>query len=428
MKFASPVSTMETPDSGSHSESIEIISDIDKARNLFLKLIEDSEREIELLMPTQNAFHREEIIGVLDAIEKGASQKGLRVRIISPIDEKIRHRIDQKGWSLNLGEEEQNSPSRQLLIRSIEKAHTENIVTILIVDKSKSYLLEQKDDSTLDFENAIGLCIYSISKPTVASYSAIFEKLWRESELRAREESSRRQSELLQDILTHDIRNYNQAARINAEVLAQDVKGNLDAEISVATILKAIDGSTELVDKAKKLGRIITEGKRQLHAVDLIEVIDRSLLLVKGANPAREIREVRKVVGSRDGNVEQHGEIQVVADELLDEVFVNILSNAVKFTPGVIVPIEITLEPRERDGKSFWKVSIADSGTGLLQDDKDSIFRRYTGSHKGSGLGLSIVYSLVVERYGGTIQAHNKTGDSTGAVFQIQLRSGGNEN
>ena len=52
-----------------------------------------------------------------------------------------------------------------------------NTVTILVVDRKESLVIEKKDDSKNDFLDAIGLSTYSTSKPTVLSYVSIFESL-----------------------------------------------------------------------------------------------------------------------------------------------------------------------------------------------------------------------------------------------------------
>ena len=52
--------------------------------------------------------------------------------------------------------------------------------------------------------------VLSTNRATIAGIAAIFESLWEEAELRAGEERSRKEAELMQDILTHDMRNFNQ--------------------------------------------------------------------------------------------------------------------------------------------------------------------------------------------------------------------------
>jgi signal transduction histidine kinase len=111
-------------------------------------------------------------------------------------------------------------------------------------------------------------------------------------------------------------------------------------------------------------------------------------------------------------------------DELIREVFVNILTNAVKYDSHEPVEIDITIERALIDDKKAWTISIADHGCGIPDDAKKLIFDRFSKAprKKGSGMGLHIVKTLT-KRYGGRVLVEDRVqGDSTkGAVFKIQL-------
>ena len=80
-------------------------------------------------------------------------------------------------------------------------------MTILVVDKKYSLVVELKDDTKDNLEEAIGLATYSNSKSTVLSYDSIFDALWKQSELR--EEllvRSMAQKEFI-NIAAHELRN-----------------------------------------------------------------------------------------------------------------------------------------------------------------------------------------------------------------------------
>lgn len=104
----------------------------------------------------------------------------------------------------------------------------------------------------------------------------------------------------------------------------------------------------------------------------------------------------------------------------LSQVMTNLLSNAVKFSPrgGTV---EVRLEPR----KESWRVSVKDTGPGIPEADKMTIFDRFSQARpadgierKGSGLGLHIVQNIV-ERHGGTIALESAVGH--GATFYFDL-------
>ena len=73
-------------------------------------------------------------------------------------------------------------PSNMIDVRYILQM-SDTKATILVVDRKASLVMELKDDSKATFIEAIGLSTYSNSKAGVASYIAIFENLWRQTEL-----------------------------------------------------------------------------------------------------------------------------------------------------------------------------------------------------------------------------------------------------
>ncbi len=234
---------------------------------------------------------------------------------------------------------------------------------------------------------------------------------------RQREEANRRRAELMQDILTHDIRNFNQVTRLNAELLGDQVKDR-DSKKRISAILKAVDGSSRLIERTKKLGNILSDAAVELRPVGVKPSIERSISLVRKANPERTLRVKSKLKG------------RVLADGLLDEVFTNILSNSVKYTEGnpvnVVIEQEVVrMEEGTGGGPSeCWKITFVDYGRGIPDDMKPVVFRRYLETAKGSGLGMSIVHALVTERYGGKVGVKDRVeGDHTkGTKAEVWLR------
>jgi signal transduction histidine kinase len=250
--------------------------------------------------------------------------------------------------------------------------------------------------------------ILSTNRQTISGITALFENLWEESELRQR-------AELMKDILTHDVRNYNQIARANAELLESGLDDDRQLEFT-RSILKAMDKSTELIQRTRTLGDLISAPRGELRPMNLAESFERSLSLIRNAIPDK-----RLLVSSYS-----LPRAEVLADELLDQVFVNILSNAVKHTEGSEVLVTIASEEREEplgSARRCWKITLTDQGQGMPDSMKESASMRYLGSLKGRGLGLSIVRALVVERYAGRIQFRNRVdGDWTkGTKVEVWL-------
>lgn len=114
-------------------------------------------------------------------------------------------------------------------------------------------------------------------------------------------------------------------------------------------------------------------------------------------------------------------ETTVFADEeLLDQVWINLLANSIKFTPpGGTIRLRLDV----RDDRAV--ITVTDTGPGIPEDALPHVFERFFKADKarsreggGSGLGLSIVRHIL-SMHGGEATAANAPGD--GAVFTVKL-------
>lgn len=110
---------------------------------------------------------------------------------------------------------------------------------------------------------------------------------------------------------------------------------------------------------------------------------------------------------------------EVMADESrVEQVLVNLIHNAIKFTPS---GGRISISARARDTDIL--VSVADTGTGIPEDDLPRIFERFykadkSRSSQGTGLGLAIA-KHIVEAHGGRIWADSV--ERKGSTFSFTL-------
>ncbi len=114
----------------------------------------------------------------------------------------------------------------------------------------------------------------------------------------------------------------------------------------------------------------------------------------------------------------------VRANDLLRDVFVNLVGNAIKHT-GNQADITISLDVVGSNCNRHYRVSVEDNGPGIPDDFKDRIFNRMLkGAYKskGMGLGLYLVKSLV-DGYNGRVWVEDRVpGDHTkGARFVVML-------
>jgi two-component system sensor histidine kinase VicK len=153
----------------------EIIQDSYRTKEVFIDIIRSAEDEILLILPTVNAFLREERIGVIELLREAAEERNTQVRIMTPVNDLIEKTLQKL-------EQKKEQTKGNIEIRRID-LESEIKSTIVVTDRKASLITELKDDLKDDIVEAIGLANYSTSKPTVLSYVSIFEKFWKQVEL-----------------------------------------------------------------------------------------------------------------------------------------------------------------------------------------------------------------------------------------------------
>jgi len=114
----------------------------------------------------------------------------------------------------------------------------------------------------------------------------------------------------------------------------------------------------------------------------------------------------------------------------IKQVLINLLSNAVKFTPdggqvSLYVEGKTSPEPTTNSPQSFLRITIKDTGIGILPEDIEKIFQPFiqidsalNRKYEGTGLGLALV-KKIVELHHGFVQVNSEVG--TGSSFTINL-------
>ena len=218
-------------------------------------------------------------------------------------------------------------------------------------------------------------------------------------------EVANREANLYLDILTHDIRNADNVANIYADLLIDELEGEPGRH--ARKLKDGIRKSIEITANVATL-RKIQEGRDGLRRRNLHDVI-------------RE-----EIAHFPDLCIRYCGQpVEVFADDLLPEVFTNLIGNAAKHGgPGV----EVTVAVDDLDEEGV-VVTVADTGPGVPDEAKEAIFFRFEreGGRRGSqGLGLSICRMLAA-RYGGRIWVEDRVPGrpGEGAAFRFTLRKAG---
>jgi two-component system sensor histidine kinase BarA len=239
------------------------------------------------------------------------------------------------------------------------------------------------------------------SEETARQYNARLEALVRERT--AELEDANRVANLYLDIMIHDINNANTIAIGYTRFLVDALDGERREEAE--KMLSRLEQSSEII------GRVVTLRRAQESGTALTRVdLDRVIRAQAATLPALSIRYEGRPVA-------------VLADDLLPEVFANLLGNAGKFGGP---DVEITVRVEER-GKEV-VVSVEDTGPGIPDAMKVQLFNRFQRGESmmtGAGLGLYIC-RMLVERYGGRIWMEDRVEGrpECGAAIRFTLLAG----
>ena len=428
--------------------SSEIVDDPLKTLELFIKLIKSAKFEVLLILPTVNAFIREYKIGVIqllaevsslaltsqsakmparksqdDQYEKATRTSGISTKILTPTNDEIekiiaeisagktaQSRILQEASSTDESRDHDELPSFQ--IRRLESPSRFNVttVTIMVVDRNASLVIEKTDDSKQDFLEAVGMATYSTSGPTVISYVSIFENFWNQVELYERlREHDKMQKEFI-SIASHELKTPTQAILGYSELLQQQPEN--DQEIREGIQRNAFR-LQNLANNILDVSRIDSNTLRlKKESFDVIEKI-------------AEVVNDMKSIGGMDINLSESkvNPIVVNADKTrIYQVMSNLLTNAVNFmkqSNNYHDPITVYAEVK-KSNRNEVEISVKDRGTGIDPDILDKLFSKFVSkSDIGMGLGLFISKGIV-DAHGGKIWAQNNK-DGGGASFSFSL-------
>jgi PAS domain S-box-containing protein len=221
---------------------------------------------------------------------------------------------------------------------------------------------------------------------------------------------------LLNDLMTHDINNFNQGIMGYLELLLQDPRLQENQKKYAERALVQVKNNARLIDNMRTLAKVRTMDEREYAPEDLGAAVRDAATVVSRMFPERSLAIASAIVP---------GKCFVKANSFLRELFVNVLSNAAKFDQSKRVKVDVTLEEEGMSDGEYWLVSVTDRGRGIPDDRKTTVFERFaTGATgiKGFGLGLSIVRTIV-DRFDGKIWVEDRVkGDfSKGTVFKILL-------
>ncbi len=226
-------------------------------------------------------------------------------------------------------------------------------------------------------------------------------------------EANRQKTNLI-DIAVHDLKNPLHAIRGFSQLILEEVDDQKERESIVGHIRKSTDIMLEIINNLLKSSAIesgkIDLNKTEFDASELVkEIIQRHLI------HAGEKNQQILYSGTESGIVYNDR-------ERLGEILDNLISNAVKYSPG-----GAKIETGFMLLKEGYKFFVKDEGPGFTENDKKKVFGKFqrlsarpTGNEHSTGLGLSIVKDLV-KLTGGHIILESEKGK--GALFTVEYIS-----
>jgi PAS domain S-box-containing protein len=238
-----------------------------------------------------------------------------------------------------------------------------------------------------------------------------------EAALKEAQRANRLKSEFLANV-SHELRTPLHALVGFADLLEDELTGSLNADQAdcVREIGAASDHLLALINDLLDLSKLESSNVSfQIESLHLESLLESSLSLVRHRAEAQGI--------TLELSIAPGLEAVMGGSRQLKQVMLNLLSNAVQFTPANGT-IQVTAKPGTGLYADTLEIAVHDSGVGIANDELERIFEPFAQAssalekHKGFGLGLTLTKRLV-ELHGGSIGVSSEPG--LGSTFTVRL-------
>ena len=393
-----------------------------KFHDAFFEFIHSVESELDIILPQPASLRFLFHYKVIDYLISQKLTKNIIVRLLCTFDEStstlIKKIVPFIGYKSIRLSSPMTAASSLVFIRDKQDIFSFSIET-------QQYDKENKNDnifSVIDW-------LYSKNVSLVRNTVYCFDVIWREKDNYDKILKEKKDSELLVDLITHDMGNYHQIIQTSlglvislleknkTNVLSQDGKKIFSL---LTTAENALTKSQSFVDNIRRLERLYTQKDIKLVSKNLPDAINNAYSTVERTlydnNPQGKKIFLSMTHGSHPLD------LNIMAEDLLDEIFINLFSNTIKYTDQSEVKIDVTIKDYFIGEAKYWMITTSDYGKGIPDSMKKELFERFYSKAKGAGLGLSIVRALV-ERYRGKIWIGDKVyndytkGTTFGMIF-----------
>lgn len=215
-------------------------------------------------------------------------------------------------------------------------------------------------------------------------------------------------------MVSHELRTPLNAVFGWTRLMKENLLSDEERSQAVDSIMRNAEAQARLIEDVLDITRIVNHKLSLDRATwEVWQIVREAMDAVQPSADAKGVSVVAQVTGH---------DLLVYADRMrLQQVVLNLLTNAVKFTPR---GGEVRLDVRRERG--FACIEVSDNGQGIAPDLLPHIFERFrqgdsssTRRHGGLGLGLAIAHQLVM-LHGGDIQVHS-AGANLGTRFTVLL-------
>jgi CheY-like chemotaxis protein/signal transduction histidine kinase len=259
--------------------------------------------------------------------------------------------------------------------------------------------------------------IYSI----VEIVKRLIERKNNEQKIKESEEKYRKaydRAEFYKDVFAHDINNILQSILSGIQIsqlIVENPEKHDNLKINAQIIKEQVIRGAKLVSNMRKLSQL-EEDRQSLKKIEILNVLKNAISIVK---KSYEDKNMTFQIDSVDEN------LFVKANDFLEDVFENLLINAVRHNRSLIIVITVRISKEQKKGINYVKMEFLDNGFGVADSMKEGIFQRGYSKEKGvyrMGLGLSLVRGII-EIYNGKIWVEDRVkGDrSKGSNFVLLI-------
>ncbi|UGV39755.1 HAMP domain-containing protein [Methanococcoides orientis] len=333
--------------------------------------------------------------------------------VVVPIHETTRVAVELSKGHLDARFEGDTEGEFKQLAQSIN--YFAKLLDVIITESNEVLVAMEKEDFSrrVHFHGHGDLKVLTegIDQTRLALQQASIDRQIAEQELKeyARKlEQSNELKDMFTDIMRHDLLNPASVIKGFTELLLMTEEDDQTKRL-LGRILDSNNNLIEMIQSAAEFAKVESSDELELKVQDITSIIEHSIdiLTTQAGN--------KEIVIEFNEKKPHH----VLANPIIETVFTNLISNAIKYSPE---KTEVIVEIKESD--DLTEITITDFGEGIKDEHKTTVFDRFKRVNKtgvrGSGLGLAIVKRTIELHEGDVGVRDNPSGK--GSVFFVKLK------